>query len=70
MFWKNKDLKIKSRIKKVLAEVKNIMMELETSSGSDNNEHNKHHKYTLDEAYIIVWIAWKVLTDFAKKASS
>ena len=26
------------------------MIELETSSGSDNVKHNKHHKYTLDEA--------------------
>ena len=26
------------------------MIELETSTGSDNVIHNKHHKYTLDEA--------------------
>ena len=26
------------------------MIELETSSGSDNHKHNKHLKYTLDEA--------------------
>ena len=26
------------------------MIELERSSGSDNDKHNKHHKYTLDEA--------------------
>ena len=26
------------------------MIELETSSGNDNDKHNKHHKYTLDEA--------------------
>ena len=26
------------------------MVELETSSNSDNHKHNKHHKYTLDEA--------------------
>ena len=26
------------------------MIELETSSGSDNVKHHKHHKYTLDEA--------------------
>ena len=25
------------------------MIKLETSSGSDNDKHNKHHKYTLDE---------------------
>ena len=26
------------------------MIELETRSSSDNDKHNKHHKYTLDEA--------------------
>ena len=26
------------------------MIELETNSNSDNHKHNKHHKYTLDEA--------------------
>ena len=26
------------------------MIELETKSGSDIDKHNKHHKYTLDEA--------------------
>ena len=26
------------------------MIELETSSGSENDKHNKRHKYTLDEA--------------------
>ena len=26
------------------------MIELETRSGSDNDKHNNHHKYTLDEA--------------------
>ena len=25
------------------------MIELETGSGSDNDKHNKYHKYTLDE---------------------
>ena len=33
-----------------MAEVPNFVMELETSSGSDNDKHNKHHKYALDEA--------------------
>ena len=27
------------------------MIELETSNSSDNDKHNKHHKYTLDEAF-------------------
>ena len=31
-------------------EVKNIIIKLETGSDSDNDKHNKHHKYTLDEA--------------------
>ena len=26
------------------------MIKLETSSGSENDKHNKRHKYTLDEA--------------------
>ena len=26
------------------------MIKLETGRGSDNDKHNKHHKYTLDEA--------------------
>ena len=26
------------------------MIELETKSGSENDKHNKRHKYTLDEA--------------------
>ena len=26
------------------------MIKLKTSSESDNDKHNKHHKYTLDEA--------------------
>ena len=26
------------------------MIELETSSGSENDKHNKRHKYALDEA--------------------
>ena len=43
MFWKKNDLK-------VVAEVKNVMIELETSSGSDNDKHSKHHKCALDEA--------------------
>ena len=34
----------------LVAEVQNFMIELETSSGSDNDKYNKHHKYTLDEA--------------------
>ena len=50
MFWKNNDLKLNNTIKKVVTEVKNIMIELETDSGIDNVKHNKHHKYTLDEA--------------------
>ena len=31
-------------------EVKIIIIKLETDSDSDNDKHNKHHKYTLDEA--------------------
>ena len=27
------------------------MIELETRSGSENDKHNKQHKYTLDEAF-------------------
>ena len=34
MFWKNNDL----------------ITKLETGSDSDNDKHNKHHNYTLDEA--------------------
>ena len=34
----------------VVFEVKNIITKLETGSDSDNDKHNKHHKYTLDEA--------------------
>ena len=34
MFWKNNDL----------------ITKLETGSDSDNDKHNKHHKYTLDKA--------------------
>ena len=30
------------------------MIELETSSSSDNDKHNKHHKYTVDEALQVV----------------
>ena len=26
------------------------MIKLETGSGSDNDKHNEHHQYTLDEA--------------------
>ena len=26
------------------------MIKVETDSDSDNDKHNKHHKYTLDEA--------------------
>ena len=26
------------------------MIKLETGSGSDNDKHNKHHQYTMDEA--------------------
>ena len=26
------------------------MIKLETGSGSDNDQHNKHHQYTMDEA--------------------
>ena len=26
------------------------MIKLETGSGNDNDKHNKHHQYTLDEA--------------------
>ena len=54
MFWKNNNLKLNNRIKQVLVEVKNIMIELETSSSSDNDKHNKHHKYTVDEALQVV----------------
>ena len=25
------------------------MIKVETGSGSDNDKHNKHHKYTVDE---------------------
>ena len=50
LVWKNNDLKLNNRIKQVLVEVKNIIIELKTSSGSDNDKYNKHHKYTLDEA--------------------
>ena len=41
---------LNNRIKWVVVEVKNILIKLETGSGSDNDKHNKHHKYTLDEA--------------------
>ena len=30
------------------------MIELETSSGSNYDKHNKYHKYTLDEALQVV----------------
>ena len=30
--------------------IQKLMIELETSSGSDNDKHNKHLKGTLDEA--------------------
>ena len=51
MFWKNSDLKLNNRIKKVVSEVKNIMIVLETGSDSDNNKRKKHHQYTLNEAF-------------------
>ena len=54
MFWKNNNLKLNNRIEQVLVEVKNIMIELETSSSSDNDKHNKHHKHTVDEALQVV----------------
>ena len=44
------NLKLNNRIQKVVSEVQNIMIELETGSGSDNVKHNKGYKYTLDEA--------------------
>ena len=50
LFWKNNDLTLNNRIKWVVVEVKNILIKLETGSDSDNDKHNKHHKYTLDEA--------------------
>ena len=50
MFPKNNDLMLNTRIKQVVVEVKNIMIKLETGRDSDNDKHNKHHKYTLDEA--------------------
>ena len=51
MFWKNNDLTLNNRTKwGVVVEVKNVKIKLETGSDSDNDKHNKHHKYTLDEA--------------------
>ena len=51
MFWKNNDLTLNNRIKwGVVVEVKNVKIKLETGSDSDNDKHNKHHKYTPDEA--------------------
>ena len=47
---KNNDLTLNNRIKWVVVEVKNVIIKLETGSDSDNDKHNKHHKYTLDEA--------------------
>ena len=35
-------------MKQVVVEVKNII-KLETGNVSDNDKHNNHHKYTLDE---------------------
>ena len=34
----------------VAVAVKNITIKLETGSDSDDDKHNKYHKYTLDEA--------------------
>ena len=51
MCSKNNDLTLKNRIKQVVVGVKNIMIKLETGSNSDNDKHNKYHKYTLDELY-------------------
>ena len=50
MCSKNNDLTLKNKIKQVVVGVKNIMIKLETGSNSDNDKHNKYHKYTLDEA--------------------
>ena len=50
MFWKNNNLTLNNRIKWVVVEVKNIIIKLETGSDSNTDKHNKHHKYTLDEA--------------------
>ena len=51
MIWKNNDLTLNNRTKwGVVVEVKNVKIKLETGSDSDNDKHNKHHKYTLDEA--------------------
>ena len=50
MCSKNNDPTLKNRIKQVVVGVKNIMIKLETGSNSDNDKHNKYHKYTLDEA--------------------
>ena len=36
-------------MKQVVVEVKNIIIKLETGNDSDNDKHNNHHKYTLDE---------------------
>ena len=47
---KNNDLTLNNRIKWVVVEVKNVIIKLETGRDSDNDKHNKHHKYTLDEA--------------------
>ena len=33
----------------MVVEVKNIIIKLETGNDSDNDKHNNHHKYTLDE---------------------
>ena len=41
---------LNNRIKQVVVEVKNMMIKLETGSDSDNDKHNKHRKYTLDDA--------------------
>ena len=50
--FKINDVKLNTRIKWVVVEIKNIMTKLETGSGSDNDKHNKHHQYTVDEGLI------------------
>ena len=41
------------------------MIELETSSGSENDKHNKRHKYTLDEALQAVLLEFNDESDYS-----
>ena len=47
-----------------MAEVKSITIELETSSGSENDKHNKRYKYTPDEALQAV-LEFNVESDYS-----